>query len=432
MKVLLSILVLICTLAPATPVDASLVLDLDNVTEKALAHSQDIKMSRYDIGISEAGKKQALSLYYPSISARWNTEYVKDLSDGTQQTTSVGSTVLVQNTTYQSAFVLMGTYNIYDFGAREKKVFMANKDVDAKKTIYKQSIRDTRIKVLNVYTDMLTGFEELAMKRELLALYKELALTKERLYNAGRITRIEVTDDAVKAVKVIDDIDNLKLKLKTTLTDLSFLTGEDYDVDVTVKTFAEIEEAAKPFNPDNTPESRTYDLEIEKKKAEIQSLQRSLFPQIGAYSNYVLYGSDPHEVDTTAEYVKPRNFIIGIAVTMPLFEGFKSSADIEKAKLELERLKVEKQRKMAELTNRYAKLSESRTTYKNSVSNQKEMLTKVEEKMQMAQRLIDQKAMEWTDYLTQKIDLITQKFELTKMVIARIAAAREIRILSEN
>ncbi|MDM8001811.1 MAG: TolC family protein, partial [Bacteroidota bacterium] len=87
---------------------------------------------------------------------------------------------------------------------------------------------------------------------------------------------------------------------------------------------------------------RIYDLEIEKKKAELESLRRGLLPQFGIYSNYIWYANHPSQVNTSAQYIKPRNFIVGLAVTIPLFEGFKSPSEIEKAKLELERLKVEK------------------------------------------------------------------------------------------
>jgi hypothetical protein len=60
-------------------------------------------------------------------------------------------------------------------------------------------------------------------KQELLALYKERALTQERLYEAGKISKIEMTDDALKAVKAVDDIDNLALKIKGLLEDMTFI-----------------------------------------------------------------------------------------------------------------------------------------------------------------------------------------------------------------
>jgi outer membrane protein len=428
-------IVFVCILAWSVPAvcQAFQLLDYDEVTEKALHHAHDIRMSRLDIAISQSSLKRAYSLYYPTLSARWNTEYVKDQTDGMAQVNVIGNTVLTQNTLYQSSFMFVSNYNLFDFGATGKKTLIAKKDVDAKKAVYSQSVRDVKLKVLNIYSDLLTGYEELAVKKELLKLYKDLALTKERLYTAGTISKIDMVDEAVRTVKIVDDIDNLQLKLKTLLEDLSLYTGEPYSNDnVKVGGFKGYEDSfSNTFNPENTPESRIYEREIEKKKAELQVLQRGLLPQFALYSTYTWYASHPDEIDTSAQYIKPRNFIVGLSVTLPLFEGFKSPAEIEKARLEMERLKVEKAKKLSELSGRYAKLNEAHKTYVSGVANQKEMLTKVEENLAMADRLIGQKTMEWTDFLTRKIELVNQKFELTKAMITKIANIKEIQILSE-
>jgi outer membrane protein len=428
------VLLLILALCMPLICHAAQVLDYDEVIEKALQNAPDIKMAQLDIRISQAERKRALSLYYPTLSARWNTEYVRDLTNGQKQVNSIGSTVLVQNTMYQSSFMFIASYNLFDFGVTRKKIFIADEDVDERKSVYKQSLRDITVKVLNTYTDLLTGFHELETKQELLTLYKDLALTKERLYKAGQISKIEMTDDAVKAVKVVDDIDNLKLKLKTLLEDLTFYTKERYESEnLKVNDFTEYEEDyADSFDVETTPEAKMYDLEIKKKKAELQIIERSLLPQFAAYSNYIWYGNHPSQIGMSAENLEARNFVSGISITLPLFEGFKSNAEMEKAKLEIDRLTAEKERKMAELSARYAKLSETRATCLNGIENEKEMMTKVEEKLTMAQRLSDQKAIEWVDFLTQKIDLVNQKFDLTKTSISKIATIKELQILSET
>ncbi|OPX96996.1 MAG: outer membrane channel protein [Syntrophorhabdus sp. PtaB.Bin006] len=411
---------------------AAQVLDYDTVTEKALRYAHDIRMSRLDIDISRSALKSAYSLYYPTISARWNTEYVKDLTDGTAQVNAVGNTVFVQNTLYQSAFMFVGNYNLFDFGVAQKKVFMAERDVHEKKNIHKQSVRDIKLKVLNTYSNLLACHEELETKKELLKLSKELSLIKERLFVAGTISRIDMVNEALKTIKIVDEIDNLAARLKGLLEDLSFLTGEDYSAEgMKVSRFRGHEEDFKDtFNPENTPESRIYDLEIEKKKAELQALQRGLLPQLALYSSYVWYGSHPSEFDTSAQQVRSRSFSVGLSITVPLFEGFKTPAEVEKVRLEMERLALEKGKKLAELSNRYAKLRETRKAYAQSVANQQGMMMQVEEKLDMVQRLAEQKAIEWADFLNQKMELLNQKLEFVKIMTAKSATTRELRILS--
>jgi len=409
-------------------------LDYESAVEKALTHSHDVRMSRLDVGISESSLKRAYSLYYPTIRAQWNSEYVRDLSDGTYQVTSVGDTVLVQNTMYQSSLLLAGTYNLFDFGATIKRVSIAKSDVDVKKTTYRQTVREIRLKVLGIYSDLLTASRELETKRQLLTLYKELSLTKERLYRAGRISKVEMVDEAVQTVKIVDEIDTLKLKVSTLSKDLSFYTGDAYEAEILrVSDFTEPQGRDDiAFDIDRTPESRIYALEIEKKQAEVDALTKELYPRLGLYSKYVWYASNDNEAGASARYIQPRNFFIGISATVTLFEGFRSNADIDKAKLELERLKIDRSRKLSELSGRHAKVTDAKRTYTSGMANRKDMLKKVEDKLAMVERLHRQKLIEWTDFLNQKIELLTQKLELTKVIIAKIAAVKELEILSQE
>lgn len=80
----------------------AVILDYEEVTEKALRYAHDVRMSELDVRISKAEYRKALSVYWPSISARWNSEYAKDLTGGTEQLDVIGNTVLVQNTTQRN------------------------------------------------------------------------------------------------------------------------------------------------------------------------------------------------------------------------------------------------------------------------------------------------------------------------------------------
>jgi outer membrane protein TolC len=415
-----------CCCAPA--------LDYDEAVEKALNNSLDIRMSRLDIGISEASRRRAHSLKYPTIRAQWNSEYVHDLTDGAYQLTAVGDTVLVQNTMYQSSLVLSGQYNLYDFGATPRRVSIAERDVDVKKAAYKQMVRNVKLRVLSLYSDILTASRELEAKRELLALNKELLLTKERLYHAGKISKVDMVDEAVETVKILDDMEKLKLKVAVVALDLSLYTGEQYETgDVRVRDFQELK-ASEPayFDVEKTPESKIYTLEIEKKQVELEALQRELYPRIAMYANYVWYANHDTQSDVSARYIKPRSFSIGIAATMTLFDGYKNKADIMKAKLEVERLTLEKLKRLSELSSRHAKLNETRLSYTASIRNQKDMLEQTATKLAMVERLSEQKLIEWTDFLNRKIELLNQKIELTKVIIESIATIKELEILSET
>jgi len=413
---------------------ASQTLDLDSLTERALENAHDVKLSRLDVRISRSMQKRAYSLYYPTFNARWNSEYVKDLSGGVSQVTAVGDTIIGENTMYQNSLSVAASYNLFDFGSTGKKVFIAKKDVDVKTMVHIRQIRDIKIKVLNLYTDILINYRELEAKKELLSLYKELSITKERMHSAGMISKIEMVDEALKAVKTLDAIDNLRLKLKAVLQDLSFYTNEKYDADnLRVQAFEDCgENYENNFNPEKSPEFSIYALEIEKKKAELDILKRERFPQFGLYSRYVWYGQDRNNYELSVKDIRDRNFFVGVSATLPIFEGFKTDAETEKAVLEIERLKTEKQKKLAELVNRHAKLDETRRMYIVGLETQRDMLAKVEKKLSMTGRLTEQKIIDLIDLLNQRVELVNQKFEMTKTVITNISAIKELQIISQG
>ena len=116
-------MVLACVLSivAASTNHAAQTLDLENVLEKAVKNAHEVRMSDIDIRISRSAKKEARSVYYPSLGARWNSGYVKDLTDGTAQVTSVGDMILVENTMFQNALSVGLAYDLFDFGAKGKR-----------------------------------------------------------------------------------------------------------------------------------------------------------------------------------------------------------------------------------------------------------------------------------------------------------------------
>ncbi len=428
-------LLLVLLLVPLT-CEAGSKLDFEDVLRATLSHSHDVRMSALDIGISRTQLKEARSAYFPTLNTRFNSQYTKDLTNTTSpQVTAIGDTILVQNTFYQNSLSLNASLNLYDFGKREDRVLMAAKDIPLKEAVYAQSIRETKIKALETYRDLLVQTTELESKRQLLLLYKEIAINKQKLYDAGIVSKIDVSDEAIKVVKLIDEIDNLKVKVISTLENLSLLTGESYRADeLQVAHFKEEgdPDGAVPFDPSTSPEARIYELALEKKKAEINALRKEVFyPQFSLYSTYVYYGQDPDKYSAAYGDMRARTFYVGLAATIPIFDGFKNSAQVDRARIELERLKVEKEKKLAELSNRYEKLQEQSRALKKILGNQQEIMTRTEEGTTMTGRLAEQQIVEYIDYLKKRIELVIQTHELARARVTKAAAAIELRMLTE-
>lgn len=199
--------------------------------QKAINNSFDIKMATLDIDISKAELKAAKADLYPTLYTQINTEYNNGL--GNQANINyVGNTVVSSYTQYRNLASVGMSYNLFDFGAINKKVLIAKKDVEQKKVMVDLQVKDLKIKVLDAYTKTLQANDEIKTKSEILKVYDEMFKAKERLFKAGTTDKVSVMDEAVKIARTQDDIETSKLDLKTALNDLSSYTLQKYNPNI--------------------------------------------------------------------------------------------------------------------------------------------------------------------------------------------------------
>lgn len=426
-------------------------ISFEDVIEKTIANSYELKIADIDISLSKTIVNEMTSLYYPAINAKFNAEYLKDLAGGAFGITAIGNSLLSDNTKYQNSLSLNLSYNLLDFGVRKKRCFLVKKDVEQKRLIYHKKLNDLKLNILELYTEYLLTYKELLAKKEILLLEQEIFRLKERLFNAGTIGKIEVVDEAIKLDKVMEEVDRLKVSLWLALEDIAFNTRVDYNKkqdrhqgDVSTKGADYDKELIEPLNfkeeemlQGNIEEKKSieyqiYNLEIEKKKAELGILRRERFPQFKLYSNYTLYGSDRDKFDVALEDLRQKNWVIGVSTVISLFEGFKSVNNEQRLKLEISKLQLEREKKIAELKNLCDKTSRTAMLYKQEVRTQKDLLKNAQDKTAMIERLDRQQIIDKVVLLTQKIELINQALALEKTLINKISFTKKLNILLES
>lgn len=419
--------------------------------QKAMNNSFDIKMSKLDIDISKAELKGARADLFPTLYTQFNTEYNNGLGN-TQNINYVGNTVVSSYTQYRNLVSLGMQYNLFDFGAINKKVLMAKKDVESKKVSYDIQIKDLKLKILDLYTKTLEANNEIKTKSEILKVYEQIFHNKERLFIAGTNDKISVMDEAVKIARTQDDIENSELTLKTTLADLSSYTQQKYEVKkLDVLDFEEMNipnstipvENFQPFktkilskstdlsfNPDNSLEAKLYDFEIEKKKAEFEMYKRQRYPAFKLYTNYLMYGQDPNNYASSYSDFKQASIAFGISGSFAFFDGFKNRASKEKAALELQRLQFEKEKKLSDIRAEYEKSYGAYDSYTQDLVIKKDLLNKVKEKLSAVDRMMKNGLAEKNDLLSTKADLLNQEFELQKNIVDISSKIKEIEIMA--
>lgn len=457
-KNILKTLLLITILAYQMQVLAD-TLSYKNVLDKAINNSFDLKISNIDIDISKSTLKEAKSDYYPTLVSGFNYEYNRDLTDGQQVLTSVGTSVVSTNTRYQDLLSLKLSYNLYDFGIRGKKVSIAKKDIAQKELVCFRNTRELKLKILDLYTKALQAYNEIKLKGEILPLSKELMTMQERLYQAGSASRVDIMDEAIKIARLMDSIDKTKSELKSSLKDLSLYTMEEYDADnVKLENYADYDveqnivpisnkEEYKPLykqkieqqvllipeiKPEKTVEYKIYKLEIEKKMEELEITKKEKLPQLGLYSNYSFYGSDKSEPFNALDELKESSFSIGITAGLPIFDGFKNTARREKLESEIKRLELERDRKVLEIKNQYEKLQQASASYRTELENKEKILFNVRDMLADVELLAEYQIVDKKVLLNQKKALIEQQLDLEKSIVNNLATIKNLEILAED
>lgn len=427
------------------------VLTYRNTLQQAINNSFDIKMSTIDIDISKAELKAARADLYPTLYTQVNTEYNNGL--GNQSNINyVGNTVVSSYTQYRNLASLGLSYNLFDFGAIGKKVLIAKKDVDQKKVMLDMQAKDLKLKVLDLYTKTLQYNDEIKAKSEVLKVYEEMFKAKERLFQAGTNDKISVMNEAVKIARTQDDIETSKLKLKNALNDLSSYTLQKYNANnIDVFDFEELNiqsnivpishleplkakvsegELDLSFDAEKSLESKYYDFEIEKKKAELEMYKRQRLPGFKFYTNYLFYGQDPNQYFESYSNFRQTSLAFGISGSYAIFDGFKNKANKEKAALEIKKLQLEKEKKLTEIKTEYEKSYTSYQSYTEDLEIKKTLLHKVKEKEVSLDRMFKNGLIEKNDLLSSKADLLNQEFELQQNIINITSKIKEIQIMA--
>lgn len=454
MKFIITIFLFVLIASPAL----AQTLSFDDALSQAIKNSYDLKIAEVDVGISEAGVKEARSEYFPTITLGYNAGYDKDLTDGSSTITPVGDSIILNNTRYQNSASASLQYNLFDFGVRGKKLKIAKKDKTQKETAYLIDMRDLRLRLANIYTDALLNYKEYKTNQELLTLNNELFTMQERLFAAGKAPKTEMVEQALRVARITGKIDSIRNEYQKKLEDLSFYTGQEYNLDDLELVYLEepeiepvslgvseedIQDLADNQSPkleieavktdfldlEKLPEYKYYQLEIEKKEAELSILNRQRLPHFKFSTNYYFYGTDKDDYWSTFSDFEDTNLSFRISSTLPVFTGFKNTAQRKKTKLEIEKLKIQRNKKLEELKNYYKKMYQEAADYERVLSNQEKALHLVEEKIAMLDRLDRQKLIDKLTYLEEKAGLTSQKLELEKVKINNNANVYKLYVL---
>ncbi len=425
---------LLSLLALSTGPANAAVLTLEQVLARAVAASHDVRLSEVDVKLNKNDVLRKRTDYLPNIVAHMNTEYRRDLTNDQTQVAVVNNTIIPNTTRYQTSINFATSWNVIDFGARSKAVLAAKEHLAASKHATTLRQRDVKIATIDAYSECLLAFKNVANKAKILDYRREVYACKVRLFEAGSIPKLDVSEAALASSDAVTALVHAKYDYVEKLKELSEFTHDIYDTNATeVADFDAV--PAAPLDTialRSTPDYKFFDKEIASKRAELKALERQRYPQIGCYSNFYLYGFNQYRFFQTYKDLRPVTISFGISVNAPIFDQLKNYSERQRKRLEIERLEVERDKKLWELEQNYQQTSQIAKMHKIDADNKQEALVQQSVKAQILGRLAQRRLVEKSEEIVEKIEIAEQELELQKSQVQLQAHVRKLKTLAEG
>lgn len=408
-------------------------LEFNDILQKAKNHSYDLKIADFETLAVAQDIRGARSEYFPKLFFSASTEYNKNFQDTrSTPTTYVGDIFVNQYTRYQSVLGFTLSYNLFDFGVRKGILDISKEDTETQKLLKYAQQQELVLNIIDTYTKIFIMRKQSDYDKEILKLAKDNLQMKERLYNAGELSKSELNDQKVQVEKFENEILELNSRLSEYLNLLAFYTNEDYDInDFSISDMERPD--IDPYSFDDYTKTVTYDIyssNIKKKELEVKVAKRNYLPKLNMYSRYYFYGSDVRSYPETNKDIDPSNWSIGASLNMPIFDGMKQSSVVQKSKLELQKAEVERDKSLAELRNRISTMRSNLFYLGKQIEHNERIINELTEKEKSAERMLSKRLVSAVDLNEIKIDLLTEKSEYEKNKATEVATIKGIQTLT--
>ena len=318
-------------------------ISLEEILSHASEHALSLQMKQTDAAIEHTNIGSAEAEYYPSLNVSYTAQYNKSLDGLPIGSDTVGGVTISNRTEYQSSVAFGLNYDLYHFGATDKKVSIATAEYAIKKMQWCSDEKELHLKILEHYANARKAGVQIKYKKQMLDLHKELYVLKQRLYEVGRYSKIDLGDEAIYMIGLQRDIEDIVMGYKENLIRLSQLSHKKLPNESKLLALRlDMQDDDLQAYKDTT-EGIISNKKIQQKKDEISLQFRQQLPSLSLSSNYYFYESHPTSYEHTLSNIDDKSWNVGLSLRYNIFEGFKHSADKERLQLELYRLEQQRE-----------------------------------------------------------------------------------------
>ncbi|WP_168193934.1 TolC family protein [Pontibacter sp. SGAir0037] len=216
------------------------------------------------------------------------------------------------------------------------------------------SRNDIRMQVKKAYYDVLLAQESLKVLQQSLQNAQRNFENTRNQFAQELVPQYDVIRSEVQVENIRPDILQAENSLEAATSNLKLLANIPDEIPVVlVQTLQEFlnssnTELLTSFGVENNPSLKQLDVQEMLQEQQVQVQQSSYFPSVSAFGNYA-YQSQANNFNFR-EYLWVRTSGVGLQLSVPVFQGFVRSRQIEQAKLDLEQVQIQKQYMSKSLT----------------------------------------------------------------------------------
>ncbi|MDH4099564.1 MAG: TolC family protein [Nitrospirota bacterium] len=290
---------------------------LEDCITIALSNHQRLTSGYNSIAASLARVEAAQAPYYPEVSlnAEYNRSYTATAS------------FRGGNTEFYKVYGTL-SQTIYDFGRRGNSLDAARSAVDIEKAALATTRTDVVYTVKEAYYQVLSSREVVKASEEAVTLAEANLNQAKAHFEAGTKARFDVTkaevdmqDAKISLVKSQYVVEGAMMTLKNRMF-IPYGTAIDINQPAPLSPYEENVDKLVAEAVDKRPESKEMEAKIKQTEFQLRSAKSDFFPTLGLNANYGFQDYERGLADTN------RNWNVGVALRVPVFEGFITKAKV--------------------------------------------------------------------------------------------------------
>ena len=387
-------------------------LTIEKTIRMVRENNPALKAAADDIGAADARITQSRSAYFPQISASAGYTYLDPVSE----MSFFGSPMLkfAPNNNYEAKVTAKAT--LFDFGKRGSTVDLAKTGKKTAEHTLELSRRELSFQAVQLFYGILFIRENIKVEeKEITALSKALDFTTKR-YKTGAATRFDVLSTEVRIAAAKSKMLDLRHELLRQELTLRRLTGIADNVPLNIQgSFA-----VTPTGHENTElvkqalEQR-LEMQLANEHEHAAEQQRSIamkdgLPVISGSASYGVTNGLMPDINEIRE-----NFVGSLHLEVPLFSGFKTSAERQEATALMH---AAANRKFD--TQQQVKSDVEETTHALETASEK--ITTTEVQVQQAKLAAEHVRARYENGMATVLDMLNTEASLSEAELARLQA----------